>query len=103
MPMHGVSMLYTFDDAKAKDRRTTQYFELFGGRAIYHEGWWAGTRHGVDGVAAAHGGTPYDKDVWELYDTRNDFGHANDLAARNPEKLKELQALFDKEARKYNV
>ena len=103
MPMHGVSMLYAFDDAKAKDRRTTQYFELFGGRAIYHEGWWAGTRHGIDGVSAAHGGTPYDKDVWELYDMRSDFGHANDLAAKNPDKLKELQALFDREARKYNV
>ena len=102
MPMHGVSMLYAFDDAKAQDRRTTQYFELFGGRAIYHEGWWAGTRHGVDGVSK-HGSTAYDKDVWELYDMRSDFGHANDLAARNPEKLKELQALFDKEARKYNV
>ena len=63
-PMDGVSMAYTFDDANAKDRRTTQYFELFGGRAIYHDGWWAGTRHGVDGVTAAHGGTPFDKDVW---------------------------------------
>lgn len=103
MPMHGVSMLYTFDDAKAKDRRTTQYFELLGGRAIYHEGWWAGTRHGLDGLPGKHGGTPYDKDVWELYDMRSDFGHANDVAAKNPDKLKELQALFDKEARKYNV
>ena len=51
-PMEGVSMVYTFDDAKAKDRHTTQYFELLGGRAIYHDGWWAGTRHGLDGVTA---------------------------------------------------
>jgi len=103
MPMHGVSMLYAFDDAEAKDRHSTQYFELFGGRAIYHEGWWAGTRHGMDGVSPGHAGTPYDQDVWELYDMRSDFGQANDLAAKNPEKLKELQALFDTEARKYNV
>jgi arylsulfatase A-like enzyme len=63
-PMEGVSMRYTFDDATATDRHTTQYFELLGGRAIYQDGWWAGTRHGVDGVTAAHGGTPFDEDVW---------------------------------------
>ena len=103
-PMEGVSMLYTFDDATAKDRHTTQYFELTGSRAIYHDGWWAGTRHGMDGVtAAAKSAVPFDQDVWELYDMRTDFGHANDLAAKHPEKLKELQALFDREARKYNV
>ena len=68
-PMDGVSMLYTFDDAKAKDRHTTQYFELTGSRAIYHDGWWAGTRHGLDGVtAAAKESVPFDQDVWELYD-----------------------------------
>ena len=49
-PMHGISMVYTFDDPTATDRRTTQYFELLGGRAIYHDGWWAGTRHGEDGL-----------------------------------------------------
>ena len=81
-PMDGISMVYTFADANAKDRHTTQYFELFGGRAIYHDGWWAGTRHGADGVEASHGGTPFDQDVWELYDTRTDFGQANDLAAK---------------------
>jgi len=103
-PMEGTSMLYAFDDAKAKDRHTTQYFELNGSRAIYHEGWWAGTRHGMDGVTApAKEPVPFDKDVWELYDMRSDFGHANDLAAKNPKKLKALQALFDREARTYNV
>ena len=64
-------MLYTFDDAKARDRHTTQYFELFGTRAIYHDGWWAGTRHGQDGVNMAPV-TPFDEDVWELYDMSND-------------------------------
>ena len=103
-PLEGVSMVYAFDDANAKERHTTQYFELTGSRAIYHDGWWAGTRHGMDGVSPpSKEAIPFDKDVWELYDTRTDFGHANDLAAKNPEKLKELQALFDTEARKYNV
>jgi arylsulfatase A-like enzyme len=75
MPFEGVSMLYTFDDAEAEDRHTTQYFELTGSRAIYHEGWWAGTRHGLDGVTdAAKEFGPFEKDVWELYDMRNDFG-----------------------------
>ena len=85
MPMEGVSMLYTFDDAQAEDRHTTQYFELTGSRAIYHEGWWAGTRHGLDGVTdAAKEFVPFDQDVWELYDMRNDFGHANRPRGRAP-------------------
>ncbi|MFI6826472.1 arylsulfatase [Kribbella sp. NPDC050241] len=104
MPMHGVSMAYTFDDATAPDRHTTQYFELTGSRAIYQDGWWAGTRHGLDGVtAAAKQVVPFDEDAWELYDLRNDFGHATNLAAQHPERLAELQALFDHEARTYNV
>jgi hypothetical protein len=103
MPMAGVSMLYTLDDAEAPDRHTTQYFELTGTRAIYHEGWWAGTRHGQDGLSASAGTVPFDEDVWELHDMTTDFGHANDLAAEHPEKLAELQAIFDREARKYNV
>ncbi len=70
-PIEGVSMVYTFDDPKAKDRHTTQYFELTGSRAIYHDGWWAGTRHGLDGVTAAAKETPsFDQDVWELYDMK---------------------------------
>jgi hypothetical protein len=89
-------MLYSFDDAQAPDRHVTQYFELLGGRAVYHEGWWCGTRHGNDGVShAPH--VPFDQDVWELYDMRTDFGHARDVAAKHPEKLKELQELFDRE------
>jgi arylsulfatase A-like enzyme len=103
-PMEGVSMVYTFDDAKAKERHTTQYFELTGSRAIYHDGWWAGTRHGMDGVSPlAKNPVSFDQDVWELYDMKNDFGQATDLAAKDPKKLKELQALFHREARKYNV
>ena len=102
-PMAGVSTVYTFDHAEAPDRHTTQYFELTGTRAIYREGWWAGTRHGQDGLTASAGTVPFDEDVWELYDMTTDFGHATDLAAEHPEKLAELQAIFDREARKYNV
>ena len=103
-PMEGVSMRYTFDDSSADDRHTTQYFELTGARAIYHDGWWAGTRHGLDGVTVvADDVVEFDEDVWELYDMRTDFGHATDLAADRPDKLAELQALFDSEARKHNV
>ncbi len=94
-------MVYTFDDAKAKDRHTTQYFEIFGNRAIYHDGWLAGTVHRAPWETKPR--ATLDKDVWELYDTRTDFSLANDLAAKNPAKLKEMQDLFLKEAVKYHV
>jgi arylsulfatase A-like enzyme len=95
-PMDGVSMLYTVDDAKAADRRKTQYFEMFGNRAIYHDGWVAATRHSVPWLIAPL--PPVADDVWELYNVDADFSQADDLAAKNPEKLKELQALFLQEA-----
>ena len=104
-PMDGVSITYTFDDAKAMDRRTTQHFELLGTRAMYRDGWWAGTRHGMDGISLIQAKpiVPFDEDVWGLSDRRSDFALATDLAAQHPAKLKELQALFDQEAAKYNV
>ena len=95
-PMDGVSMLYTVAEAKAKDRRTTQYFEMFGNRGIYHEGWVACTRHSIPWLMVP---LPSVKDdVWELYNVEEDFSQANNLAAKNPEKLKELQAIFEEEA-----
>ncbi len=94
--MDGVSMLYTTGDAKAADRRTTQYFEMFGNRAIYHEGWVAATRHSIPWLLAEN--PPLANDVWELYKVDEDFSQANNLAAQNPAKLKELQDLFLKEA-----
>ncbi len=100
-PMDGVSMLYSTDDAKARDRRTTQYFEMFGNRAIYHDGWVAATRHSIPWVLTEN--PPLSDDVWELYDVDADFSQANDLAAENPKKLKELQALFMKEAERNHV
>ena len=100
-PIEGVSLAYTFADAKAPSRHTVQYFEIFGNRAIYKDGWLAGTVH-----RAAWEFKPratFENDTWELYDTRNDFSLANDLAAKIPEKLKEMQALFLQEAVKYSV
>jgi len=101
IPMEGVSMVYTFKDAKAKERHTTQYFEIAGNRAIYHDGWLARTIHKAPWEQKPR--TTLDKDVWELYDVRNDFSLANDLATKNPKKLAEMQALFMKEAEKHHV
>jgi arylsulfatase len=100
--MDGVSMAYTFDDAAAPGRRTTQYFEMFGNRAIYHDGWVAATRHSTPWLIVPN--LPaFDQDRWELYHVDDDFSQANDLAAQNPEKLKELQALFESEAIRNHV
>jgi len=100
-PIEGVSMLYTFNDPQAKDHHLTQYFEIFGNRAIYNDGWLAGTIHRAPWEAKVR--ATLDKDTWELYDARSDFSLANDLAARNPAKLKEMQDLFLSEAVKYSV
>jgi arylsulfatase A-like enzyme len=101
VPIAGVSMAYSFDQPDAPSTRKTQYFEVGGHRAIYHEGWLASARHGVPWVLT--GSTPFDQDKWELYDLTKDFSQANDLAAANPQRLKELQAIFDQEARRFNV
>jgi len=101
LPMDGVSLLYATDDADAAERHITQYFEMFGNRAIYHEGWLARVVHGIPWHP-----TPIrtlQEDIWELYDTTVDFSLTNDLAAENPEKLAELQAIFDREALANNV
>ncbi|MBL0009772.1 MAG: arylsulfatase [Saprospiraceae bacterium] len=100
-PMDGVSMLYTIDDATAKDRRTTQYFEMFGNRGIYHNGWVACTRHSIPWILGS--APPLEEDVWELYNIDEDFSEANNLAETNPEKLKELQEVFKQEAIKNHV
>ena len=100
-PFEGVSLLYAFDDAAAEDRHKTQYSEMFGNRAIYNEGWVAATKHRTPWAEAADG--PLDQDKWELYNVSADFSQSNDIAADNPEKLKEMQALFLEEALKYNV
>jgi arylsulfatase len=99
--MEGVSMAYSFDDPGAKERHATQYFEIAGNRAIYHDGWFARTIHRAAWEYQPR--TTLQRDVWELFDVRADFSLANDLAAGNPAKLAELQALFMSEAEKYHV
>jgi arylsulfatase len=100
-PFEGVSLLYSFDEPQAKSRHTTQYFEMFGNRAIYHEGWVAAAKHRTPWNKGPDG--PLEDDKWELYHVEEDFSQANDLAASNPEKLAEMQKLFLEEAAKYNV
>jgi arylsulfatase len=101
-PIEGVSMLYTFNDGAAKSHRTVQYFEMFGNRGIYQDGWMATTRHGrLPWGAGSPGG--FDDDPWELYNVAEDFSQAENLATKYPEKVKALQAAFLVEAKKYNV
>jgi len=100
-PFEGVSLVYSFNEAQARSRHTTQYFEIAGNRAIYHEGWFAGTVHKAPWEAKPR--AALSDDTWELYDTRTDFSLAHDLSARNPGKLKEMQALFMKEAVSHQV
>lgn len=93
-PLDGVSFAPSFGNATATSAHRTQYFELVGNRAIYHEGWVAAARH-VD--------ADFSKDRWELYHVSEDFSQARDLAKHHPKKLRELQDLFDKEARENDV
>ena len=102
-PIEGVSMLYSFNDGPAKSRRTVQYFEMFGNRGIYQDGWMATTRHGRLPWQTGAGTGSFDDDPWELYDIAEDFSQANNLAAQNPQKVKAMQAAFLVEAKKYNV
>ncbi len=100
-PFEGVSLVYAFDAADAADQHTTQYFEMFGNRAIYHDGWVAAAKHRTPWANAPDGAL--DQDRWELYNVAIDFSQSNDLAASNPDKLSELQALFIEEAIKNDV
>jgi arylsulfatase len=100
-PIEGTSLVYTFYDAAAKEKHSVQYFEIMGNRALYEDGWLARTIH-----QAPWNPKPYavlQEDKWELYNTRDDFSLSNDLAAKDPGKLKEMQGLFMKEAEKYHV
>ncbi len=100
-PIEGTSLNYSFDDAEAAEQHTTQYFEMFGNRAIYHEGWLARTLHRAPWQTKKL--PPLDSDVWDLYNVREDFSLTTNLASEQPERLRELQALFMSEAEKYHV
>ena len=105
-PMEGKSLIYSFDAADAPTQHPSQYFELIANRGIYHDGWMANTVPLKLPWAKVAPGVPSanpDDFKWELYHVSEDFSQSNNLAAQNPEKLKELQALFDKEAEKYGV
>jgi len=95
MPLHGVSMAYSFDDDDGPTRKRVQYYEMLGNRAIWSDGWTAVAWHRKD--------TPWEQDRWELYHTDADFSQARDLAAAEPARLRELEALWWSEARKYQV
>lgn len=102
-PMDGVSMAYAFDDADAPNRKQRQYYEMFGNRAIWVDGWKAVTLHAKRMPWELAVTLPFDKDEWELYNVEEDFSEAHNLASENPEKLAELIEIFDQEAWKYNV
>lgn len=101
-PLEGSSLLYSFNDAAAPTRHTTQYFEMIGNRGVYDNGWVACTTPRRLPWQAATDSSP-DDFAWELYNVAEDFSESNNLAAANPAKLKELQAIFDREAKKFNV
>lgn len=100
-PMEGVSMVYSFDNASAPDTHTIQYFEIVGNRAIYHDGWFAGTIHKAPWESQPR--RPLSEDIWELYNVNEDFSQSNNLAEKNPEKLEELKKKFTEEAVKFKV
>jgi len=105
-PIEGVSMVYTFDkaNANAPSKHETQYFEMVGNRAIYHDGWIASTTPPAAPWLLATGKLTDVNDYnWELYNLNDDYSQNNDLAQKNPDKLKEMQALFLTEAAKYQV
>lgn len=104
MPLHGTSMTYTFDQPEAPSTRRTQYFEILGNRAMYHDGWIASCFHGRLPWIRLQG-FDFDgpQEVWELYDIEHDFSQSVDLAKRRPEKLAELQALFHEQALELGV
>ncbi len=103
-PVHGCSMVPTFTDASAASAHTTQYFEILGNRAIYHDGWMASCFHGrLPWIRFAGFEFDGEQEVWELYNVAEDFSQSVDLAASHPDKLTELRALFETEAQRYGV
>jgi arylsulfatase A-like enzyme len=101
-PLEGTSLVYSFDQANAPTHHPVQYFELVGNRAIYKDGWMASTTPLRLPWLTSAEVNPNDF-KWELYNINEDFSQAHNLASTNPDKLKELQAAFDVEAKKYNV
>ncbi len=101
IPMDGVSLLYAAKDKNAAEQHKVQYFEMFGNRAIYSDGWMARVVHMVPWVGKPR--NPFQDEKWELYNVKEDFSLTNNLAAQYPEKVEEMKKLFDKEAIANNV
>ncbi|MBS1599074.1 MAG: arylsulfatase [Bacteroidetes bacterium] len=107
--LQGTSLYYSINDPKALSKHHDQYYYIFGSRAIYKDGWKAETAHHPDYIDINDSSTGkqlvrnYDNDVWELYNITDDFNERIDLSKKNPEKLKELQTLFDEQAKKFNI
>jgi len=102
-PMTGVSMRYAFNNPKAPNAKKRQYYEMFGNRAIWVDGWKAVTLHAKRMPWDVNVVLPFDQDKWELYHVAEDFSESTDLAKKYPKKLKQLQKIFDEEAWKNNV
>ena len=102
-PLDGVSMKYAFDAPDAPNRKQRQYYEMFGNRAIWVDGWKAVTLHAKRMPWVLNTVLPFEQDEWELYHVAEDFSESENLAEQYPDKLKELQKIFDEEAWKYNV
>ena len=102
-PIEGTSLVYSFDDAKAPSKHTTQYFEMFANRGIYHDGWVAATTPPIAPWVSIAKPIDVNDYKWELYNVGEDFSEANNLAELEPAKLKELQELFWTEAAQFNV
>jgi len=100
-PIEGTSLAYSFNNADAAERHTIQYFEMFGNRAIYNNGWFARTIHRAPWQTKNL--PPLETDVWDLYHVNEDFSLTNNLAKKYPEKLKEMESLFMWQAQKYHV
>jgi arylsulfatase A-like enzyme len=101
VPIEGTSLAYSFNDAQAAERHTLQYFEMFGNRAIYHDGWFARTIHRAPWELVNL--PPLNTDMWDLYYVKEDFSLTNNLATKYPEKLKEMESLFMWQAQKHHV
>ena len=102
-PMEGTSLMYSFNQADAPNKKQRQYYEMFGNRAIWSEGWKAVSLHANRMPWDINVVLPFDQDKWELYHVAEDFSESTDLSEKYPEKLAELQAMFEEEAWKYNV
>ncbi len=103
-PIEGISLAYSIADEDAASRRTTQHYYIFGSRAIYRDGWKASLAYPNRFVTGSPGGDkPFDENAWELYNLTVDFNERVDLAKKYPEKVAELRALFDQQARQYDL